>query len=97
NSAIKNAKAFLKIQEEFGSFDAYIWGFVDGKPIQNAWQTMSELPAKTELSEEISKDLKRRGFSFVGPTITYAFMQAVGMVNDHTVDCFRYNDVKNTD
>jgi DNA-3-methyladenine glycosylase I len=80
NSAIKNAQAFLKVQEEFGSFDA-----------------MSELPAKTELSEEISKDLKRRGFSFVGPTITYAFMQAVGMVNDHTVDCFRYNNVKNTD
>ena len=97
NSAIKNAKAFLKIQEEFGSFDAYIWGFVDGKPIQNAWQTMSELPAKTELSEEISKDLKRRGFSFVGPTITYAFIQAVGIVNDPTVDCFRYNDAKNTD
>jgi DNA-3-methyladenine glycosylase I len=93
NSAIKNAKAFLKVQEEFGSFDAYIWGFVGGKPIQNNWQTMSELPAKTELSETISKDLKKRGFSFVGPTITYAFMQAIGIVNDHTVDCFRYREI----
>ena len=93
NSAIKNASAFLKIQEEFGSFDAYIWGFVDGKPIQNKWETMSELPAKTKLSEAISKDLKKRGFSFVGPTITHAFMQAVGIVNDHTVDCFRYHEV----
>jgi DNA-3-methyladenine glycosylase I len=92
NSAIKNAQAFLKVQEEFGSFDAYIWGFVDGKPIQNSWQTMSELPPKTELSETISKDLKKRGFNFVGPTIIYAFMQAVGMVNDHTVDCFRYQE-----
>ena len=81
------------MQEEFGSFDAYIWGFVDGKPIQNARQSLSELPAKTELSEAISKDLKKRGFSFVGPTIVYAFMQAVGMVNDHTVDCFRYHEV----
>lgn len=93
NSAIKNAQAFLKVQEEFGSFDAYIWGFVGGKPIQNKWQTMSELPAKTELSEEISKDLKKHGFGFVGPTITYAFMQAVGIVNDHTVDCFRYREI----
>jgi DNA-3-methyladenine glycosylase I len=93
NSAVKNAKAFLKIQEEFGSFDAYIWGFVDGVPIQNQRKSMSELPAKTELSEEISKDLKKRGFNFVGPTIIYAFMQAVGMVNDHTVDCFRYREV----
>ncbi len=90
NSAVKNARAFLKIQEEFGSFDAYIWGFVDGRPIQNTWRLISELPAKTELSEAISKDLKNRGFSFVGPTIVYAFMQAVGIVNDHTMDCFRY-------
>jgi DNA-3-methyladenine glycosylase I len=90
NSAVRNAQAFVKVQEEFGSFDAYIWGFVGGKPIQNAWQTVSELPAKTELSEAVSKDLKVRGFSFVGPTIVYAFMQAVGIVNDHTVDCFRY-------
>lgn len=93
NSAVKNAQAFLKIQQEFGTFDAYIWGFVDGKPVQNAWQTMSELPAKTELSETISKDLKKRGFNFVGPTIIYAFMQAVGMVNDHTVDCFQYHEI----
>jgi DNA-3-methyladenine glycosylase I len=97
NSAIKNAKAFLKVQEEFGSFDAYIWGFVGGKPVQNAWRSMSELPAKTELSEAISKDLKTRGFNFVGPTIVYAFMQAVGMVNDHTVDCFRYHEVASID
>jgi DNA-3-methyladenine glycosylase I len=93
NSAIRNAEALLRVQEEFGSFEAYIWGFVDGKPIQNSWQTMSELPAKTELSDIISKDLKKRGFSFVGPTIVYAFMQAVGIVNDHTVDCFRYHEV----
>jgi DNA-3-methyladenine glycosylase I len=94
NSAVKNARAFLKVQEEFGSFDAYIWGFVEGRPIHNAWQAISELPAKTELSETISRDLKKRGFSFVGPTIVYAFMQAVGIVNDHTVDCFRYLEVK---
>jgi DNA-3-methyladenine glycosylase I len=93
NSAIKNAQAFLKVQEEFGSFDAYIWGFVDGRPIQNSWENMSQLPAKTALSETISKDLKKRGFSFVGPTIVYAFMQAVGLVNDHTADCFRYHEV----
>jgi DNA-3-methyladenine glycosylase I len=93
NSAVKNARAFLKVQEEFGSFDAYIWGFVDGKPVQNSWQMMSELPAKTELSETISKDLKKRGFSFVGPTIVYAFMQAVGIINDHTTGCFRYHEI----
>lgn len=93
HSAIKNAKAFLKVQEEFGSFDAYIWGFVDGEPVDNGRRHLSELPAKTELSEAISKDLKKRGFSFVGPTIIYAFMQAVGMVNDHTVECFRYQEV----
>lgn len=95
NSAVKNAKAFLTIQEEFGSFDAYIWGFVDGRPLQPERKSMSELPAKTELSEEISKDLKKRGFNFVGPTIIYAFMQAVGLVNDHTVDCYRYHDLAN--
>ena len=94
NSAVKNARAFLEIQEEFGSFDAYIWGFVGGTPIQNTWQSMSQLPAKTELSEHISKDLKNRGFNFVGPTIIYAFMQAVGLVNDHTVDCFRYYEIE---
>jgi DNA-3-methyladenine glycosylase I len=85
--------ALVKIQEEYGSFDAYIWGFVHGKPIQNGWQTMAQLPAKTELSEAISRELKERGFSFVGPTIVYAFMQAVGLVNDHTVDCFRSREV----
>jgi DNA-3-methyladenine glycosylase I len=93
NSAVKNAKALLKIQEEFGSFDTYIWNFVDGKPVQNEWKSIDELPAKTDLSEAISKDLKKRGFSFVGPTIVYAFMQAVGMVNDHTVDCYRHTEV----
>ena len=93
-SAIKNAIGFIKIQEEFGSFDSYLWGYVDGKPIQNHWKTMEELPAKTEISEKMSKDLKKRGFNFVGPTICYAFMQAVGMVNDHTTDCFRYEETK---
>ena len=82
------------MQEAFGSFDAYIWGFVEGRPIQNNWQSMSELPARTKLSETISKDLKRRAFSFVGLTIIYAFVQAVGFVNDHIADCFRYHEVK---
>jgi DNA-3-methyladenine glycosylase I len=89
----QDTKAFLKFREEFVSFDAYNRGFVDGVPIQNQRKSMSELPAKTELSEEISKDLKKRGFNFVGPTIIYAFMQAVGIVNDHTVDCFRYHEI----
>ena len=93
-SAVTNAKAFLGIQKEFGSFNNYIWGFVNNKPIKNAYKSLEEIPAKTELSEKISKDLKKRGFKFVGPTIIYAFMQAVGMVNDHTVDCFRYNELK---
>ncbi|MFX1520537.1 MAG: DNA-3-methyladenine glycosylase I [Promethearchaeota archaeon] len=92
-AAIANAKAFLEIQKEFGSFDAYIWGFVH-KPIQNAYKSLEEIPAKTELSEKISKDLKNRGFKFVGPTIIYAFMQAVGMVNDHTINCFRYKELR---
>lgn len=91
-SAIKNAKLFIKIQEEFGSFDKYIWKYVDNKPIKNNFKTIKDLPASTELSTRISKDLKKRGFSFVGPTIIYAFMQAVGMVNDHTLECFRYNE-----
>ncbi|MBZ0255714.1 DNA-3-methyladenine glycosylase I [bacterium] len=94
NSAVQNAKAILKVQEEFGSFDQYIWGFVDGAPIQNKWKSLSEIPANTPLSDAISKDLKKRGFNFVGTTILYAFMQAVGMVNDHTVKCFRHNEVK---
>ena len=92
-SAVTNAQAFLKVQEEFGSFDKYIWGFVDGKPIQNNWKTLSEIPAQTPLSVKISKDLKKRGFKFVGPTIVYAHMQATGMVNDHLTECFRYHEV----
>ncbi|PKQ61497.1 DNA-3-methyladenine glycosylase [Labilibaculum manganireducens] len=92
-SAIKNAKAFLEVQKEFGSFDHYIWSFTDGKTIQNHWTSMSEVPASTPESEAMSKDLKKRGFKFVGPTICYAFMQATGMVNDHTTDCFRYKSV----
>lgn len=89
-SAIKNARAFLKIQEEFGSFSDYQWGFVDGKPIQNRRKALSEIPAQTETSVRFSKDLKARGFSFLGPTVIYAHMQACGMVNDHVVDCFRW-------
>jgi len=86
-SATRNAKVFIKIQEEFGSFDKYIWGFVDGKPIVNKWKNMSDLPATTDLSDEISKDLKKRGMNFVGSTIIYAILQTIGIVNDHTVDC----------
>jgi DNA-3-methyladenine glycosylase I len=92
-AAIDNAKAFLKIQKEFGSFDAYIWWFVGNRPIQNSWKSLADLPAETPESRQMSSDLKRRGFKFVGPTICYAFMQAVGMVNDHTVDCFRYSEI----
>ena len=92
-SAIQNARAFLAIQEEFGSFDAYIWQFTGGRPIRNAWRSMSELPARTPESDRMSKDLARRGFSFVGSTICYALMQATGMVNDHEVGCFRYQAV----
>jgi DNA-3-methyladenine glycosylase I len=92
-AAIQNAGAFLAVQEESGSFDAYIWQFVGGRPKKNAWKTMADLPAQTPESEAMSRDLKRRGFSFVGPTICYAFMQATGMVNDHVVDCFRYDEV----
>lgn len=87
-SAIKNARAFLAIQQEFGSFDHYLWGFVNHQPIINHFKTLEEIPAQTELSQRISKDLKKRGMSFVGPTIIYAHMQAIGMVNDHLVDCF---------
>ena len=96
HSVIQNARAFLEVQKEFGSFDAYIWQFVGGKPIRNSWKSMSELPAQTAESEAMSKDLKRRGFSFVGPTICYAHMQATGMVNDHVVSCFRYKEVERT-
>ncbi len=90
NAAIQNAKAFLAIQNEFGSFDAYVWRFVGGKPKVNSWRSLREIPAKTAESDALSKDLSQRSFKFVGSTICYAFMQAVGMVNDHTVDCFRY-------
>jgi len=90
HASVKNANAFLRIREEFGSFDKYIWGFVNEKIIRNQFKTMSDIPAKTELSDTISKDLKKRGFTFVGSTIIYAYMQAMGMVNDHTIDCFRY-------
>lgn len=89
-SAVTNARAFLAVQEEYGSFDAYVWGFVGGKPIVNNPKTMKQVPASTPESDALSKDLKRRGFRFVGTTIMYAFMQAVGMVNDHTGDCFRW-------
>jgi DNA-3-methyladenine glycosylase I len=92
-SAVSNARAFLEVQVEHGSFSDYIWGFVDGAPIQNHWPTLAEIPAKTPLAETISKDLKKRGFRFVGPTIVYAHMQATGMVNDHVVDCFRYPEI----
>lgn len=94
HAAITNAQAFIKVQEEFGSFDAYVWRFVDGKPLQNSWQHHHELPASTHTSDLISRDLKKRGFKFVGSVICYAHMQATGMVNDHTVDCFRYHEVK---
>ena len=92
-SAIKNAKAFLDVQEEFGSFDAYQWRFVDGRPVQNRRRTVREIPARSPQSDAMSKDLKARGFTFVGSTIIYAHMQAIGMVNDHVVDCFRYREV----
>lgn len=92
-SAVKNARAFLKVQEEFGSFATYQWRFVDGRPVQNRFATPAQIPARTPLSDAISKDLKARGFSFVGSTIIYAHMQAVGMVNDHTTDCFRHRVV----
>jgi DNA-3-methyladenine glycosylase I len=92
-SAIGNAKAFLKVQEEFGSFDKYIWGFVGGKPLDNGLTEFSQVPAKTDISDAVSKDLKKRGFNFVGSTIMYAFMQATGMVNDHLTSCFRYKEV----
>ena len=92
-AAISNARAFLKVQEEFGSFDRYIWSFTNGKTIVNHWRTMGEVPATSHESDAMSKDLKKRGFKFVGSTICYAFMQAAGLVNDHLVTCFRYQDV----
>jgi DNA-3-methyladenine glycosylase I len=93
-SVVRNARALLTLREEMGSFDAYLWRFVDGAPIQNARRSPSEVPASTPESDAMSKDLKRRGFNFVGSTICYAFMQAVGMVNDHVVDCFRWKEVQ---
>jgi len=93
NAAITNAKEFLKIQKEFGSFDKYIWQFVDNKPRNNSWNSLKEIPAKTVESDIMSKALKKRGFKFVGSTICYAFMQAVGMANDHTTECFRYKEI----
>jgi len=93
NAAIQNARAFLHVQDEFGSFDRYIWQFVGNTPKCNAWKTLKEIPAKTEESKAMSRDLYKRGFKFVGPTICYAFMQAAGLVNDHVVDCFRYKEI----
>lgn len=92
-STRKNAAAFIKIQEEFGSFDKYIWNFIGNKPIINGWENISHIPTKTDISDKISKDLKKRGMSFVGSTIIYSFMQAVGLVNDHTKDCWKFNDL----
>ncbi|MCW8996902.1 MAG: DNA-3-methyladenine glycosylase I, partial [Psychromonas sp.] len=92
-AAITNAKAFLQVRKEFGTFDKYIWSFVNGKPIDNKFKSLKELPAKTKLSDKISEDLKKRGFKFVGSTIVYAHMQATGMVNDHVVSCFRYKEI----
>ena len=92
-STVQNAKAFLKVQDEFGSFDRYIWQFVDGKQRVNSWRSLKQIPARTPQSDAMSKDLKKRGFGFVGSTICYAFMQAVGQVNDHVVNCFRYGQI----
>ncbi|MDP6952734.1 MAG: DNA-3-methyladenine glycosylase I [Alphaproteobacteria bacterium] len=93
DATIANAKATLALREERGGLDAYLWDFVDGTPLQNAWHDLGEVPASTPLSESISKDLKRRGFRFVGPTIVYAYMQSIGMVNDHVTDCFRHAEL----
>jgi DNA-3-methyladenine glycosylase I len=97
SGAITNARAFLKVQEQFGGFDPYIWRFVDGRSIQNSWKKMADIPASTPESEVMSRDLHTRGFKFVGSTICYAFMQAVGMVNDHVLDCFRHEELRNPD
>ena len=92
-ATVTNAQAFIKVQEHFGSFSNYIWNFVDGKPINNSFKNLSDVPANTPLSDALSKDLKKHGFKFVGSTVVYAFMQAVGMVNDHEINCFRYSEV----
>jgi DNA-3-methyladenine glycosylase I len=94
DAAIQNAQAFLRVQAEFGTFDRYLWRFVEGKPIQNTWTAPEQIPASTSLSDALSRDLKHRGFAFVGTTICYAFMQATGLVNDHTTDCFRWAEVQ---
>ncbi len=96
-ASVNNAIKFLEIQDDFGSFDRYIWGYVDDKPIINSWKNVLDLPSKTELSEKISDDLRARGFKFVGSTTIYAHMQAIGLVNDHIVDCFRYNEINKSD
>jgi DNA-3-methyladenine glycosylase I len=93
NAAVTNAKAFLAVRKQFGTFDAYIWSFVEGRPVQNAWRERKQVPARTEHSDAMSKDLKKRGFTFVGTTICYAFMQATGMVNDHLVTCYRHAEL----
>jgi DNA-3-methyladenine glycosylase I len=93
-TAVTNAQAFIAVQELFGSFDHYIWQFVDGQPQQNQWRTVTDMPSATPVSEAMSRDLRQRGFKFVGPVICYSLMQAVGMVNDHTVDCFRYAEIR---
>lgn len=95
-STRKNARAFLKLQEQHGSFADYLWGFVDGRPVQNHWRSLQEVPATSPVSVQLSKDLKKRGFTFVGPTIMYAYMQSVGMVNDHTTNCFRHLECQQT-
>ena len=92
-AAVKNARSFLKVQEEIGSFDKYIWNFIDGRPIQNSYHNLKEIPAETDISRAISKDMKKRGFTFAGPTIIYSHMQATGMVNDHLTDCYRYHEL----
>jgi DNA-3-methyladenine glycosylase I len=92
-SAVKNALAFLRVRDEFGGFDPYIWRFVEGRPVRNPWRTLGEIPARTPLSDALSKDLKKRGFTFVGSTICYALMQATGLVNDHLVGCFRHSEI----
>jgi len=97
NSAVRNAREFVKVQEEFGSFDRYIWGFVGGRQIVNRWESLRQIPAETLESRAVSKELKKRGFSFVGPTIIYAYMQAVGMINDHLVSCFRHAQISDRD
>jgi DNA-3-methyladenine glycosylase I len=95
-STIANAKAVLEVQDQEGSLDAYLWSFVDGAPVVNAWRRLEEIPSETDASRSMSKDMKRRGFRFVGPTVCYAFMQATGMVNDHVISCFRYSEVSPT-